>query len=126
MSELNIVRRTYKTNNFNGDKYLSQSEFTKLTAPKKTVVNKEIKIIKRKKPHKKQPPAISYDTYLLNKIFKCWLKDNISELEETFECMVCCHEKNRGIFTSYKDTMFKDYIQYIFRSNMRQIRKDYS
>jgi len=73
----------------------------------------------------KKYPTISYKNFIINKIFNLWLEDNIDELKETFESILMCHLKNRGLFTVDKDVMFNEYANFIFRRNKEAITFDY-
>uniref|UniRef100_A0A6C0B5C2 Uncharacterized protein n=1 Tax=viral metagenome TaxID=1070528 RepID=A0A6C0B5C2_9ZZZZ len=121
-----FVRRTYKVINFKGDKYLLGNEFNTLIKPKNKVPSTTSKPIKKKIVKKtKKYPTISYKNFIINKIFNLWLEDNIDELKETFESILMCHLKNRGLFTVDKDVMFNEYANFIFRRNKEAITFDY-
>ena len=127
MSEIKILRRTYIKDDFRGEKYFSQNELNTLTNSKPNKFNKEeTAIVKKKYKPKKQVRSIPYKTYVLNNIFKLWLKDNMGELEESFEIIIGIHEKNMAEFPKNKVEMFRDYASMLFRSNQHQIQKDYS
>jgi hypothetical protein len=113
--------------NFKGDKYLRRDEINKFIKPKNNE-NKKVTRIATSVPkkRKKRFPIISYENYLLSKIFADWLGDNMAELKETFNEIVYCHQKNNAIFEQNKDTMFKEYTGMVFRSNIAQIKKDYA
>lgn len=122
MSKITIVRRTYKNNHFTGDNYLSKEEFNKFIVPEKKVI-KEIPILKKIKIKRK--PTIPYDIYILNKIFKYWLHDNINELENTFDIIFAIHKKNTGKFIINKNQLFKEYARMVFKSNQKDLCKYY-
>lgn len=122
---MSIVRSTTSCDlsNFRGDVYFNKKELDKLIHKKKETPNE--KIIKTKKTKKKQFSTISYKNYILNKLFKLWLNDNINELEETFAVIYAIFIKNNAIFETPYNEMFKHYCRGLFRTNKDSIIKEY-
>ena len=121
-----IARRTYKVKNFNGDNYLSREEVNTFIKPK---ITKKPATKKTPPPHVKKKsvgPQISYKDYILNQIFRRWLEDNITELQETFDEIIYCYKKNDCVFTKKYDDIFKEYASMVFRTNIAEIRHAYA
>ena len=126
MSSDTIVRRTYKISNFTGDNYFSSDVFKKDFNATKSTVFKEKKNIKPKKNKSHLRRSISWEDHLLNQMFRRWLKDNMSELRDTFNVIINIHKQNKGVFLKPEDEIFKSYARMIFRRNKREIISEYS
>ena len=121
-----IARRTYKVKNFNGDNYLSREEVNKFIKPQ---ITKKPDTIKNPPTHLKKrhvTPQIPYEDYILNQIFRRWLEDNMTELQETFDEIIYCYKKNNCVFTKKYEDLFKEYASMIFRTNIAEIRNFYA
>ena len=122
---MSIVRSTVscELSNFKGDAYFGKKDLDKLLYKKPEIPSK--KTIKTKKTKKPPLPSISFKDYILNKIFKLWLNDNINELEETFGVIYGIFIKNNAIFETPYNEIFKRYCRELFRINKDIIVKEY-
>ena len=124
MEDYNIIRRTTEYSNFNGDEYLSKSEWLALT----TTPTPALKIKKIVKPPQKRAPTqkpIPYKDWVLHKTFNLWAMDNNSELRNTFETFIQIYQTNHAVFDKNINDIFKTYCTMVFRSNLHQNCQDY-
>ena len=124
---MSIVRETNSVfiHNFNGDGYLTKKDVDKYINKRKTLEKPSKPTPKIIKKTKKRHPTISYKDYVINKVFKLWLHDNMNELDESFSTMYNVFISNNAIMSRPYNEIFQNYCRKIFKSDKKNIFKYY-